>query len=418
MRHMVHRSETADDPHARRIVRAFTFLTISTLFGQNIGWGGISISLFLVWGTLLWLFAYGNAVIDVARAFCFGMMLYAILLGLFLTGHVHSLPAMLLFFSAYAPLLLVVDTDQRTFAQAFRVYLGCMTVFAWIVIIQQVMQYTVGSALWPNLHKLLPQSMLVQGYFYERAYSWRSPYLMPNGIFFLEPSGLSGALSTACAAEFLWFKRWRRLVPLGVALLVGMAGTGVAVAALVSPFLLWQADRRLRRWAAGLVVPLLVISAGSGLLDHYFARQDEFSRSNSSAHARFVTPFEETKRLLGDPGYFLTGDGPGVAPRSAAWPITKLSYDYGVLAAVLFQVFLAVACLAAPPSRIVALTVLIPKLFFGGGFIDIASLVICCSLLRVHSSPPRRLTSRDAPVPAVHGPVVCQHVLQNEEHAS
>jgi hypothetical protein len=293
----------------------------------------------------------------------------------------------------YGTMVVRADVDRPTLLRCLAPFQTGMMWIAWIVIGQQIVQYTIGNRYWPNLDTVIPSSILLQGYSYLRPYAWNSPYLTPNGIFFLEPSAVSSFMALALAAEAIWFGRLRRMVLFGVALLAGIAATGPAVIALFSPALLVQMDRRLRRFALGLSVPLLALAAASGAFSHLIDRSDEFVDAKSSAYARFVVPLDSTLTLLADPAYLLSGNGPGTSPKGSnevQWPINKLTYEYGFLSALVFHAFVLFAMLAAPASRTLALIVLVPHLLFGGGFVshtNLMMLVLFGSLLRVPPAP-------------------------------
>ncbi len=151
-----------------------------------------------------------------------------------------------------------------------------------------------GHGYWPNLDKMLPASLLIPGYAYIRPYAWNSPYLTPNGVFFLEPSAASGFLAPSLVAEIVLFKRLKRLALLMVGLFAGIAGTGPTILALLSPLILRKFDRRLLKWGICLGVPLVLLVAASGLTSHLLDRSSELSSDNASAYARLVVPFRAT----------------------------------------------------------------------------------------------------------------------------
>jgi hypothetical protein len=386
-----------DTREQARIRLAFTILAVSAVFLQKFGFslagGALGLDALILWGVVLWLFASGSAVIEQSRFVPFVAMLFAIALSLAVgtLGHqeVKSYPALIIFLAMYATMLFRVDVDRATFLSCLKNFQLVMMIVAWIVIGQQILQYTVGNKYWPNLDRLVPASLLIQGYAYIRPYAWNSPYLTPNGIFFLEPSSASGFLALALAAEIVWFQRIKSLALLGVALIAGMAGSGPTIIALFSPLLFFKMGARLRRWAIGLGLPLLLIAGAAGALSHFTQRTAEFSHDNSSAYARIVVPFESTVTLAENQDYLVTGNGPGSSPKGdnqVQWPANKLIFEYGLLTALLFHVFLVLAILGFPASRTMASIVLIPHLFFGGGFVshtNIMLLVMFGSLIRL-----------------------------------
>ncbi len=381
-------------PHAET---ALAVLAFSAIFLQKLGLslagGAIGIDAFILWGVLLWLLMQGQAVVDPLRAFLFVTMIVAVVLGLLLESFEGTatigLPALLVFLSMYATMLVRIDVTRAEMLRCldkFQVGMGCI---AFIVIGQQVLQYTVGNHYWPNLGHLVPDFLLIKGYAYLRPYTWNSPYLTPNGIFFLEPSAMSGFMALALAAEIVWFKKPWRLGLFGLGLVAGIAGSGPTIVALFSPLLLRKMDRRLIKWVMGAGIPLLILGIAGGALSHLLDRSSEFSSDNSSAYARFVIPLHSTMALVSDPAYFITGNGPGSSPKGnneVQWPINKLTYEYGLATAIAFHIFLLVATLRYCASSTLTLIVLVPHLCFGGGFVshtNIMMLVIFGSLLRI-----------------------------------
>ncbi len=319
-----------------RVRKAFAVLVFSAIFLQKLGFsfgGGSSVGIddFILWGVVVWLFVHEQAVIEPLRAFLFLSLIFSAMLSLYISGSVPSIPAFLVFLGMYATMLFVVIADERTVLGCMETYQKCMFFIALVVIGQQIVQYSIGNRYWPNLNQMLPNTILVDGYEYIRPYSWRSPYLVPNGVVFLEPSAVSGYVALSFAVEIVWFKRLTRLGVLSVALIVGMAGTGVATVALFAPWLFVQMGGRLRRWALSLGIPLIALAAASGAFSHYLERSSEFSRTNGSAYERFTMPLNDTIQVFSDPAYLLSGNGPGASPKghdTLQWPVSKIGFEY------------------------------------------------------------------------------------------
>ena len=389
-------STTMSPPGRSPVEAAFTILALSAIFLQKIGFpvagNYIGLNALILWSVLLWLFVRGDAVIDRSRALLFMAPILVVLLSLFIAQSVNSFPAVIIFLAMYATMLLRVEVNQATVARCLNTFQWSMCVVACIVIVQQILQYTIGNSYWPNLERMLPSYLLVGDYVYMRPYAWRSPYLMPNGIFFLEPSAVSAFTAVALAAEVVWFKRIWRLGLYASSLVVGIAGSGVTIIAICSIPLFLQMDRRLRAWALGLGLPIFLAALLLGAFTHVIERSSEFSNQHSSAYARITVPFEATLKLSADPDYLLVGNGPGTSVKAlntVQWPVNKLTYEYVLLTAIVFHAFLIVAILGQPASRTVALIIFIPHVLFGGGFVtNIMMLVLFGSLLQL--APERR----------------------------
>jgi len=100
----------------------------------------------------------------------------------------------------YSALLFRLDLSQTSLLRCVHTFQTCMVWIAITIILQQIIQYTIGNRFWPNLDALLPKAILVGDFMYLRPVAWRSPYLVSQGIFTLEPSVASGFLATAVTA--------------------------------------------------------------------------------------------------------------------------------------------------------------------------------------------------------------------------
>jgi hypothetical protein len=381
--------------------KGFAILAFSAIFLQKLGFSllgsYVGLDNFILIGVLIWLFATGDAVIDLTRFLLFGLLFITVCLSLYLTGNVPSLPALIVMFSMYATLLFRVDVDQASLMRCVKTFQTCMVPFAFIVILQQIIQYTIGNHYWPNLDALLPKSILVGDYMYLRPVAWRSPYLVPQGVFALEPSVASGLLATAAAAEIIWFKRMWHLGLYTLAVLISGAGTGLTSLAICAVPLFFNMGRKLQRWIILLGIPVALALVLSGTLDRYLDRSSEFTDRNSSAYWRMVVPLEQISRELADPGYVFAGNGPGASFERMTIPAQKMLYEYGLLAALTFHAYLLTAVLRRSPSRTFGVLMLVPHLLFGGGFVthtNIMMLVMFGSLLRMPVLVPLRLDVR------------------------
>lgn len=379
-----------------RVHIAFAMLACGSIFIQKIGLpvpgmdGSFGVSALVLWGVLLWLLIKGAATIDPLRALLFGCVLVCVTLSMSLQLGIYSLPAVVLLLGLYGSMIVRIDVDQATMFRCLNTYQNAMIGIAVIVIGQQLVQYTIGNQYWPNMNKLVPSSFLIPAFMYLRPYSYGSPLLTPQGFFFLEPSACSLFLALAVTAEIVLFKRIRRIVLYGTAVLIAMAGTGITILAVISPLLLIKMDPQLRKWALRLVLPAFLVAASFGAFSFIIDRSAELSEAHSSGYGRMVVPFNDTMELLSDPTYLFSGNGPGSTPHRpdtvVQWPANKLIFEYGILTAITFHVYMLVSVLGAPISRTLALVALIPILFFGGGFVMPATamiLIMFGSLLRL-----------------------------------
>jgi hypothetical protein len=378
----------------RRAEIGFAVLVVSSIYLQKLNLPGLPgdfcLDLAILWGVLLWLLLTGAANIHPMRLILFIATTCCIILSVILERGIYSLPAMVLFLFANSTVMVVVELDRLAILRCYAFFQRMMVPIAFIIVGQQIVQYTIGNAYWPNPSQFLPDAMLVHGFMYIRLVAWNSPYLIPNGIFFLEPSASSLFLATAIVIEIVWLKRFRHMCLFAFALLIGMTGTGVMMLVILSPWLLGKMDRGLRRLAIKAGIPLLLVVSATGATSYLAQRSDELSDQNSSAYGRFYVPFEQTVMLFSDPTYLLSGNGPGSTPKSegdfVTWPSNKLAYEYSTLTSVVFHVFLLISVLAETPSPLGALASVLPTLMFGGGFMSAPNtmlMVMFGSLVRM-----------------------------------
>ena len=71
--------------------------------------------------------------------------------------------------------------------------------------------------------------------------------------------------------------------------------------------------------------------------------------------ADWLFPLSKTLNVATDPGFFLSGNGPGSSLKGnnqLQWPVNKLVFEYDVLTAFVFHVFLLFVVLRDSPSII------------------------------------------------------------------
>ena len=403
----------ADAARARTAFAAVAILTVAAAllqkFALPVPAGEVGLNVAVTWGALVVLALWGGLALDATRLTLFAAFCGAALIGIALSGRPVQPLAFGVIAAVYAPLCFRVPVGRALALRCLDVFQNVMIAVTAIVLIQQLLQYTVGNRYWPSLNGL-PSVFLYDGFAYFRPYSYGSPLLRPNGVFFLEVSVVSHYLASALVLELTLFRRASRLAAFVAGLLACTAGTGPAMLVLASPLLLRHVERRHAVAAAVVGAPLLAAAAWAGLLDAFLSRAGEFADPKSSGYLRIVAPVLDLGRTLGDPWNLVTGTGPGTSSSAKdvlQWPVSKLAYEYGLLTAILFHLFLFAATLFRPPSRTLAVAVLIPHLLFGGGFVSHANvmlILLLCSLLDVRddgpaTTEPLRQARDDKPAP-------------------
>jgi hypothetical protein len=374
----------------------FSAIVVAMIFlqklGLNIADSSVGVNAGLIWVGLAWFAVNGVLEVVASRLVLLTLFVAAILLSLLLNGQPLKLTAVSILILMYAGFVFRIKVSRELASRCMLFFQQCMLIIAIIVFLQQISQYTIGNKYWPNLNHILGDKLLYSGFAYIHPYKWQSPYLEPNGIFFLEPSVISAYLAMALIVELTWFRRLAHAAAFLAAMLLCLAATGPTMVILVSPFLIAKLDRRTALIVLGLAVPLVIAALATGWLTPLLSRTGELSQTNSSGYGRIMAPLQVISAQLGNASSMFTGAGPGASPRIrdvVQWPFSKLLFEYGFLTAVIFHAYLVTSVFMTPPNRILALALLLMQLFFGGGFVSHANvmpILLLCSLLMVDPS--------------------------------
>lgn len=382
----------------------FAVLAVATIVMQKIGlvFGAVEVgsavgfNSILLWGVLAWWLMNGTASVSAARLVLLLLFTVTMLASLIGSTGAIKYPSMGMLWLSYATLAVRIEVSEDTARRCFNAFQVSMLGVAGIVLVQQAIQYTVGHAYWPDLERVVNANFLYPGFAYHRPYVFGSPYDEPNGIFFLEPSAVSFYLAIAIGIELAMFRRLGYLAGLVVGMFACLAGSGPLGLVLTAPFWIVKLGRK---WLMVLMlagVPLMLVAAASGSLDHLVARSGELHDENSSGYARIVVPLQSIAEEYDRPGSTLTGSGPGTSPKAlniSPWPFSKLYHEYGLLTAASFHLFLLVCVLDGPPILGLSVLMAVTELCFGGGFLSPANvlpLVMFGSLLRIGTGRDRR----------------------------
>jgi hypothetical protein len=219
-----------------------------------------------------------------------------------------------------------------------------------------------------------------------------------NGVFFLEPSFFSQFLGLAILIEMFGKRRLVRLAIYVVAILMSYSGTGLM---LVAAFLPWIVLRRGNAGVivAGAAVALLVAVAGGAVdLGALTSRVGEFSSTESSGFARFISPYLLMRDfVIQSPSALMFGLGSGAIDRvtgDAFLPYLahdptwiKVALEYGVPALALFMAFIAVALFHGTRNRLLSWAVFCFYLFLGGYLLNGALHCLFVALTAWHNRP-------------------------------
>ncbi|MET3925008.1 hypothetical protein [Devosia sp. 2618] len=242
-----------------------------------------------------------------------------------------SLMSFLALLVLYLPLVFQLRLDEQEWRGVLGIFQRMMAVVAGVVLLQVGWQLAFGWTL--SLERVVPAGLLQQGFVYEPVVA-DGAYMRPNGLFFLETSFVSMFLALALIIEIAQDRKAWRLALLAVALGASFGGTGYVMLAVAVPFLVAKVPARTALWLLALGAAGLAVAYSLGALDAVLARGDEFSRSDSSGYARVVLPFLQLVEALQGAVNPFSAYGAGNAPtaQSSAWPVVKLTFEYGVLA--------------------------------------------------------------------------------------
>ena len=209
-----------------------------------------------------------------------------------------------------------------------------------------------GSAM-PSLEAIMPKALVYTQYNYIQPIVWGSPWVKPNGLFFLETSHVSQFIAMGLVIEGALFRRPLFAIALATGLLTTYGGTGMTLLLVCVLSLLVQMGSRFVLIAL-LAAPLLVgLASVAGVADNFMSRSGEFFEETSSGYNRFILPAKWTlDALTGPQDRAWLGDGAGAMPKAAvddaggglAWPpYTKITVEYGAIALIAWLVYLSMS---------------------------------------------------------------------------
>jgi hypothetical protein len=301
--------------------------------------------------------------------------------------------------SIYGLYIFKLKYPAGCFRRVSNAFLDIMALCAALGIAQFVLQFVLNPDYVFPLDTFTPDAFLLDGFNVIIPLEYLSSTLKSNGVFFLEPSFYSQFLAVAAIIELMGSQRVPRLLLYAAAMVLSYSGTGLM---LLFMFLPWTL---MRRSSAGLLMAGIVLLSAlvflSGAIDlsALIDRVGEFSSTNSSGFARFISPFLMLRDfVLVSPGKMLFGLGPGSIEgvEKAATTLAYLSHDptwikvvleYGLIAATLFFTFIASAFFQGSRDRMLAAALLFFYLFLGGYLLNGFVNCLFMALVVWHSQP-------------------------------
>jgi hypothetical protein len=265
-----------------------------------------------------------------------------------------------------------------------------MAVIAVVAIVQMLLQLA-GWSYQDVLLTRLPEDLFLEGFNTSYPVQYGSDVIKSNAFVFLEPSFLSQFIALAFVIELVLDTRlWRLALYLG-ALLTTVSGTGVVLLAFGIAFALFKStDKKAVRVLVPLVLAVGVALATpvGTLFSERFTQERDIP--TSSLNARFIEPYERAFGELDESvQYVAVGRGPGAAQRdgedlfvrkdiAVAFPVVpKLVFEYGLVAAAVFSVFIVYSFLNRARSVVIAGTALLMQFLLSGALLQPHTVLLC-----------------------------------------
>lgn len=329
-------------------------------------------------------------------------------LALIVSAETASVSSFFYVLSIYVLYIFRLKYQTGMFSRLNDVFLNMMAVCAACGIAQFALQFVLGVDPVFPFDSYLPESLLLDGYNVIIPLEYASGIMKSNGVFFLEPSFFSQFLALAILVETLRARRLLRLALYVAAMMVSYSGTGIILLILFLPGILMKRGSAGILAAGAALIGILAMFGGVIDLDALTNRIGEFSSTESSGFARFISPYYLIRDFLVDsPTDLIFGLGPGSIERvekaasshaylahDPSW--IKLVLEYGVISAIVFLTFIFTVLFQGSRNRTLSWAVLFLYLFLGGYFLNGFMHCLFASLLVWH----KRSLSTGARLPA------------------
>ena len=386
---------------------ALTTLTVAMWLGvlaQKIGLpGNVEITLPILLCAIAFLVVTGRARMSLPRLMMFALLGLAIAVGQAAAIEYRdiSVPALAMAVAIYGMFLFVVPLQKAERMLLLARFQALALFIAAMVGIQWACQ--LAGLPMPTLEMLLPQEMLFNSYNSVQPLAWKAAYMKPNGIFMLEASHTSQLLAMAVVIEVCTFRRWGRVAALLVAQLSTFGGTGFIL--LLGSGLLLPFHLRGRNLAilAGITLLVAVGASFTPVWTNFAKRSAEIGgEDTSSGRGRFVEPYLFMADRLSDRRTLISGLGPGNGKldrdrtgQLVMNPLVKATVEYGLVAGILWMLFIHACVLRTSMPFVVAFVVMFQYDFLNGSLLVPIHLLYCWVLAGAH---PRGGVADDVPV--------------------
>jgi hypothetical protein len=267
----------------------------------------------------------------------------------------------------HAMLTLSWKATWSEYAKVCAVFSALMLAPAIFVFVQYAYELTHGLGNSLSLERLIPNSFLLHGYFYEASIPAWIVWNRPNGLVFLEPSFCSAFLACAVLNEIYILRRYLWATFFFAALVATDGGTGQLMIGIGVPVI-----GLIRRPGVTIAIGIfaLVAVVAVGVASSHLpllSRLSELNQENSSGYSRLLLPLQAIVAVAPDPAFLFFGKGAGASTISnpVAWPITKLGFEYGTLTTLAYLAFIS-SCMWGKHNLPLRVSVFVIFQFTGG----------------------------------------------------
>jgi hypothetical protein len=304
----------------------------------------------------------------------FLVMAGGMILTQFLGAHSFSELSLPLLLIVHAPYIFCLKPGLSRPGAELTFFRNVMTVLAVAGIIQYAAQFAIGGHYAFYLDSELPRQFIFQGFNGLNPQSYGAHIYKSNGIVFLEPSIFCQCLAVGVIIEMLYFGSWQRLLLYLAALSVTFSGTGLIILAVLVPVFL----ARQHRYVLLSLILLAVVTGGLWApvmgLGNFVSRINEFSSTDTSGYARFISIFRIIHDdILPEADTLFFGMGAGSIKAIAAqvnyavhdpsWG--KIIFEYGLIGALSYFPFMICVFVTSPRIFYVKAALALQFLFLG-----------------------------------------------------
>lgn len=251
-----------------------------------------------------------------------------------------------------------------------------MSCFALLGILQFFLQFIIGADWAFFVDTKFPAEIVKQHYNSMNALGYGSTVYKSTAFLMQEPSNFSQLLAIAILIELIYFMSLKRLMLYVLALSLTFSGTGLIILFVLGPFYLIY-KRRFGILFSGILLVFTLPFWGEYVgLGYTINRIEEFGSTNSSAFARFISPFMTINNKLFSQDIWnnLFGLGAGSMMRTmgtgvdyevanASW--SKLLYEYGFVGGLLFYAYMGYLMFSGRKNLFLIFAITIQFYFLG-----------------------------------------------------